>query len=256
MTIEYGTDGKASEIDIEEYEGTDTAGNPRWEYEEVYTDIEWLNTDGQILQTVNLFQGANRILSASIQDEDVIGTIEVEYTDNGSFTATYILDDEMSGEHLLGVTSFEVLDEYGSYKSSLCAIYSFDGVVDDKIEQEQTVMYDEHGTVIMQETIEKEDDEVKKWQKVIYEPEYDPTYGYLLSYQLNLCDKDTGEPKPLQLTEYSDYIGFSGVNEVNASTSEDPVVYYDMQGRRVDNPAKGGIYIRRTGLTTDKIIIR
>lgn len=256
MTIEYGTDGRASEIDIEEYEGTDTAGNPRWEYEEVYTDIEWFETDGQILQTDNLFQGPNRIKSASIQDEESIGTLEVDYTDNGSFTATYILDNEVSGEHMVGIVSSEVLDEYGSYKQTVSAVYTYDDIEVEKMEQEQTMMYDEQGTLIMQEILVKENDEIEEWQKVIGEPEYDPTYGYPVSYLVSLCDKDTGEPEPIQLTEYSDYIGFSGIEEVNASTTEASVVYYDMQGRRVANPVKGGIYIRRTGGSAEKIIIR
>ena len=46
--------------------------------------------------------------------------------------------------------------------------------------------------------------------------------------------------------------GGSRVNNVNSSSSKSE--YFDLNGRRVSNPAKGGIYILRNGEKVEKII--
>ncbi len=49
----------------------------------------------------------------------------------------------------------------------------------------------------------------------------------------------------------------SGVDDVIVdSDASCPAVYYNLQGIRVDNPAKGQVYIRRQGTRTAKVIIR
>lgn len=256
VTVEYGTDGKATEIDVAEYEGLDGSGNAKWEYEEVYSDIVWLNTDGQILNPDNLFQGNNRILNCAYQDEELIGMMEVEYSDNGSFSAHISGDNEVNGEHEEQYLIYEVLDGYGSVKTTVYVEYSVGGEVVEKEEIMQTKCYDQFGLVTLQEVKETANDRVVESQKIIGEVEYDPTYGYPVTLTLYLCDPDTDEPTPAELIEYSDYIGFSGIDAIETAGSDTPAVYYDMQGRRVVTPAKGGIYIRRTGLKTEKIIVR
>lgn len=59
----------------------------------------------------------------------------------------------------------------------------------------------------------------------------------------------TSEPAIIQLE------GNSGVSVIAPADSDLPVEYYNLQGIRVDNPTSG-IYIRRTGSRTEKIIIR
>ena len=47
----------------------------------------------------------------------------------------------------------------------------------------------------------------------------------------------------------------SGIADIEAPTDAKPV-YYDLTGRKVTNPAKGGFYIRHNGTKADKIVIR
>lgn len=48
----------------------------------------------------------------------------------------------------------------------------------------------------------------------------------------------------------------TGVEEIEAADSNAPVEYYNLQGVRIDNPAQGGLYIKKQGNTISKIIIR
>ena len=46
----------------------------------------------------------------------------------------------------------------------------------------------------------------------------------------------------------------TGIEEIAVDSDENaPVEYYDLQGRRIINPANGGIYIRRQGNSVAKI---
>ena len=45
----------------------------------------------------------------------------------------------------------------------------------------------------------------------------------------------------------------SGVEELETSESDAPVVYYDLQGN-VTEPVKGAVVIRRQGSKTEKIV--
>lgn len=49
--------------------------------------------------------------------------------------------------------------------------------------------------------------------------------------------------------------GLSGVNDVIAEDADAPVVYYNLQGVRVDNPANG-LYIRVQGKKATKVLVR
>ena len=61
----------------------------------------------------------------------------------------------------------------------------------------------------------------------------------------------TGTPST---SEYSDYAEYSAVEGI-VSDENAPVEYFNLQGIRVENPA-AGIYIRRQGTHTSKIIIK
>ena len=54
-----------------------------------------------------------------------------------------------------------------------------------------------------------------------------------------------------------EYVAGSGIDRVLGDSPNDdaPVEYFDLQGRRVANPS-AGLYIRRQGTRTGKIIIR
>lgn len=48
---------------------------------------------------------------------------------------------------------------------------------------------------------------------------------------------------------------FTGVNEINAENAESQPQWYNMQGIKVDRPAKG-IYIKVTGDKREKVVVR
>ena len=62
---EYGTDGKVSRMWSEEL--TSDGFNLYWEEGDVYTDIVWDRTDGQIFSAEDKMYGANRISSARVK---------------------------------------------------------------------------------------------------------------------------------------------------------------------------------------------
>ena len=47
----------------------------------------------------------------------------------------------------------------------------------------------------------------------------------------------------------------SGINDAIIDSSGEPVYYYDLQGRIIDNPTASGLYIRRQGYTVQKVLI-
>lgn len=49
--------------------------------------------------------------------------------------------------------------------------------------------------------------------------------------------------------------GVSGIESIAADNSDLPVEYFNLQGNRVDNPAKG-LYIRRQGSKSEKVLVK
>ena len=47
----------------------------------------------------------------------------------------------------------------------------------------------------------------------------------------------------------------AGVGSVTVSDENSPVEYFNLQGMRVENPA-AGLYIRRHGNTTEKVLVK
>ncbi|MCC8037067.1 MAG: C10 family peptidase [Bacteroidales bacterium] len=76
---------------------------------------------------------------------------------------------------------------------------------------------------------------------------------YAAIYLINSVDnKVYGGNEPLLYFTVTDS---SGIENVSAGETEAPVELYDLQGRRVTNPAPG-IYLRRQGSLTEKILIK
>jgi hypothetical protein len=48
----------------------------------------------------------------------------------------------------------------------------------------------------------------------------------------------------------------SGISSVATDDTQAPVEYYNLQGIRVNNPAAGGVYIRRQGSTVSKVLVK
>lgn len=158
ITVTYA-DGKATTYRQEAVEDFEADGTPVWSEYVYLTDIEWENTDGQIVWDWDvLFEGDNRIKLANVMDGDiVIGTIKAVYT---AGKPDYVLEihypaDEMNTAELNRVTMRQK-DENGSY-SYESALYSDDNE-DGKFAEEElydclTVIeyFNDHGSQVLYE---------------------------------------------------------------------------------------------------------
>ena len=84
----------------------------------------------------------------------------------------------------------------------------------------------------------------------------DDEYGYPLTWTVREYDWETDEMYEAFRAEYSDYTdcSMSSIQAVDAPTVSSPI-YYDIRGRKVDNPS-AGIFIQISGERTEKVIIR
>lgn len=70
----------------------------------------------------------------------------------------------------------------------------------------------------------------------------------------SVFDYDSGEYVEDVKMIYGEYAQFSGLEDVTADTTA-AVEYFDLQGRRVENPASG-LYIRRQGSKAAKVLVK
>lgn len=252
LEMEYGSDGEVSTMLVSEFDDSGLV----YAYE--VSDIEWENTDGQILSVgvdennlaSGLFVGANRIKSGVITDtEDPENTmsVNVDYFDDG-FDAVMKIGD-MIGER----TEYRFTDALGSFH---CNDYNADFDVDDSGELvvssyftcDYTHTVDKFG-LVLENTLKYEDWEegmtAYEIESTIGTVEYDDEFGYPVEYTTEEYDDE--ELYPVSRAVYSDYEYYtSGVGEKLAGDADMPAEYYDLNGMRVQNPSKG-IYIVRQG---------
>ena len=256
-TIEY-TNGKAYRIvnyDIDE-------GQEVVEFDLI--DIVWKNTDGQIIvddtndmDLEDYFMGANRVESAIIRNYDNDGfdaVVNAFYpTDNGNVHVSMrsLIDMEEFYQ-----TSYNVIDSNGSYSKSTTEVdYEVtDGrlVLGDTYFDTDTYIYDAYGIQIDYSSASFSTD-YQSQSSSHAEVTYDPTYGYPLEVTVLSAWGD----EQLHNTDryvYSDYAEYSAVEGI-VSDENAPVEYFNLQGIRVENPA-AGIYIRRQGSETKKVLIK
>ena len=250
----YGTDGKVNKMTTEDEDGV-----YHW-----VDNITWENTDGQILEfeydeyEANLYFGANRIKSGDIMDDDwpSLGKLTVEY--KGKDYKSKILVDDTT---VLDI-DYKWVDDFGSYdvKMSDTDIDEDEGEYYVDYTDISTISFrvDAYGIVLLEKT-ESECIYSNESYEPSYEVEgyhrevtYDEEFGYpleVLEYEIEedeeeLCGK----------TVYSDYAEYEPTTAIEDVTVENaPVEYFTIQGIRVENPGKG-LYIRRQGATTTKVI--
>ena len=252
--IEY-TDGKASRIvnyDIDE-------GNEVVEFE--LTDIVWKNTDGQlIIENTNdmdiedYFIGANRVESAVIRNYNNDGfdvRVNATYYEDENLvvvTMTSLVDNKEFYKVM-----YQDLDSYGSYSEEKSGYdyVIYDGQVFWRNNYWDNVryQYDAYGILI-----DYKRQTFKDYEKNTYtshtDVSYDETYGYPVKTMVYL----NGDRNAQYITEYHDYAEYSAVEGI-VSDENAPVEYFNLQGIRVENPA-AGIYIRRQGSETKKVLIK
>lgn len=70
---------------------------------------------------------------------------------------------------------------------------------------------------------------------------------------VSIYDYDSGEYMPDSRIVYGEYSDVSlAVSDIADADADAPVVYYNLQGMRVDNPTSG-LYIRRQGKSAAKV---
>ena len=253
-TIEY-TNGKAYRIvnyDIDE-------GQEVVEFDLI--DIVWKNTDGQlIIENTNdmdiedYFIGANRVESAVIRNYNNDGfdvRVNATYYEDENLvvvTMTSLVDNKEFYKVM-----YQDLDSYGSYSEEKSGYdyVIYDGQVFWRNNYWDNVryQYDAYGILI-----DYKRQTFKDYEKNTYTSHtdvgYDETYGYPVKTMVYLNDDRNAQ----YITEYSDYAEYSAVEGI-VSDENAPVEYFNLQGIRVENPA-AGIYIRRQGSETKKVLIK
>ncbi|MDE5942326.1 MAG: hypothetical protein K2H14_09470 [Muribaculaceae bacterium] len=252
IEITYGADGKATaikETDLS-FDGKDFS----WVDAVSYTDIEWENTDGQIYSADNLFIGSNRIKSATCVTPHKNLKITVDYlNDEGDYESisTGVID----GLPITVKAEYDMLNSYGGERLTQTFTYEEDGQT--YVERyTECIDYDKWGYITLYEYVDVANPDmplVDSRQTGVLE--YDPTHGYPLSYTVSFFNPDTEEDDLSHKVIFSDYTDVASIRTPQADSQASTPVYYNLQGIKVENPAPG-IYIRRQGQETSKVIIR
>lgn len=261
--IGYGKDGKANSIRVS------FADEDVMEVETELTDIVWEQTNGQIIiaeiGSTDLFSGENRIKSAKALGEytypyvgDIYLTVDYK-ANNGGYKAVQTMNSET-----FSWTDYTVVNEYDSYRMKEFEYdWDYDEDNDSYINDgpqlsESSEIYDQFGLKLEESEIDYIDgDEANGigYNSVMKgEVTYDNTYGYPLTYETYRVYGD--EVERMSRRVFGDYIDVStaGVSDIiNDENGE--TVYYNLQGQRVNNP-ENGIFIRRQGGKTSKVVVR
>lgn len=201
---------------------------------------------------INSFtEGPNRLTSCAVYCQGAIdGYFFVSYDANGGYTANHTFADPS----VIGISNVKAFtDDLGSF--TLTTYEYFDNKNNPTTEPEYIgrlrVIYNEHGDVTLEtysEVFEEGDEDILEGYK------YDYTYdenGNVSEYVSYVYDYDTYQYNPETKIVFNNYIKISGIENVAVDT-EATTEYFDMQGRRVANPANG-IYIKRQGEKVVKV---
>lgn len=278
LRIEYGNDGIASRIEDAYFDYLES----RWEEESLFEDIEWENTDGQIVSMEDwsdYLTGANRIRSARVilgRDDIFNGNpfyLTVEYNgdeftaDINGYEANNGLETEVSLEYVrldavADPDSYHYVTGWNLTLSEVKRDEAGNTVEEFALRKRQ--MCDENDLLLL-DVIEIGAN--GEWlvfdKKVEGEVVYDEEDGYPLSwtvseYRDNWFDEDDEEGLTLATRyriDYSDYYYNDVTGGVSVgSPSDGPIRYYNMQGQPVSNPSDG-LFIRVNGSKIDKVIV-
>ena len=257
--ISYGEDGKPSQIKVYEYREIYETGEAELADIITYTNIVWKSCDNQILNGLELYQGANRILSAKMFYGDrEYGNISVEY---GPGENDYTAIEETKDPIFLTVktrTEWREINPYDSYSILKEETYRESGNKTNVLANYESVTNDAYGNLLERIMKVRYNGEITSLDKEIGEVEYDKTYGYPLIYT-KLNSYNDSEPVPVYRIEYSDYKNCRETTDIDNVAVENndnaPVEYFNLQGERINKPSKG-LYIRRQGKLVQKSIAK
>lgn len=221
ITLRYDKEGKAYEISTQDLKANTLDGSLYWANGDKFTNITWMETDGQITSLESVFKSPNRILSATVVKPD--GTeysLTAQYGEGDNYSSTLTSDD------LTSTVTYTSLDDYGSYTMTTVTDYGEWG--NETITENHKV--DAYDNILLDESI-YESPEGTETMRMSGEVVYDPQYGYPLSWTLSELDPESGVMNPFMYVEFSDY------SDVSASISDvvsvHPAMLYDLMGRRL-----------------------
>lgn len=243
MVVTFGADKRPSAINITEYNETDGESFC------VYSDLVWNSFAGNFMifedmdAMVDYIPTSNSLKSGkctNTRNNTVreIQTITVDKISDKSYKYEFVENDARDGEWEVRNYTLTLTDDYGSFVNEGTERQWEEATPDDvsTYAYKETAAYDKFG-LLLSAAQEESDYSYRR----SYEVTYDPTTGLPATY--------TGEGN-----RYTFEGGKAGITNV-VSDENAPVEYYNLQGVRVANP-DGGIYIRRQGNKTSKIMIR
>lgn len=219
-----------------------------WGSPYTYADIEWQNTNGQlVLSSEQFLRGDNRLKKATIHDgEEEVGTLEVTYTEGKEDFVASLTYSDGSGKE---VHNYTTLDGNESYREEFITY----GEDDEMLGKEYTIeTYDEQGnSTLYEEYLEEEgmEPELMYGMKVDYA--YDEE-NRLLSATTHEWwgeyDEDSGEAiggsyEPFSRFVYDGYIDATTGIATPAAAPAAPAAIYTLDGRRVNAASAKGVYI-------------
>lgn len=262
LVVTYGDNGEATSL-VEEVLTYDDAGQLVWEVAESMTNIVWENTDGQIYDMDKLFEGTNRLKSATMMIEGIEANASVEYMEGGEgyvISMTAVLEDVME---IVMKGQVDLLDASGygkgSYRNTFTTTINFGGTPVGSETETETVIYDDYGIELLIELTLNDGNETLVMDRMTNTVSYDSVYGYPLVAEATMYDPEAEEDYLYMKCVYSDYV--NAVEQSEVELLPDAVAgdaeYYTLQGIRVDRSnLTPGIYIRRQGTEARKVMLR
>lgn len=255
--------GQASSIAIRHMAGYDDDKQILLSDPEILKDIEWENTDGQIIceNFAELLYGNNRIKKANIyevngEEEILVSSAEVQYT---AGKADYVYTETFADEPGKVVNTYNETDAYGSY--TLREDEYFDDEGEEYISYLTKFGVDALGNIVLDEAYS--DEGIGEFELIYGQRancSYDDETGALLERVVEEFaqgwDEETEEPLPGQYSLFEKYV-YSGISDVTVTSIKSatgnanaPTAVYNLQGisagTSTDNlPA--GMYIVKKG---------
>lgn len=256
IDIEYGDDGKATAITTEDLAYDYPSQSYYWKPGSSYKDIVWESTDGQIVSIDNLFDGANRIKSATATINGQECQITAEYADDGSWTSTRTLFDEDMDMDLEEKIEYTPTDSYGSSIVVITMGYLNEGVPYNIEQYTYTYKYIPEGLLLLEDAVFSNSEGTDILSRIEGAIEYDEEYGYPLSWTVSEYDPESGVQINSLRAEYSDYVkvGDDSAIESIETGSAEPAPLFDLQGRAISAPARGKIFISKSAKGFKKVI--
>lgn len=250
FTVEYGSDNKAVSTLQSMLQYDWNTNEYYWKETSKFDDIIWEETDGQIYSEDSMIGGNNKLKSATMYDfeEEMAFQLEMSYTSNG-----YNLT--MSTEEMPGLISNMSVIYLPNDGYSMIMKEEYNGYVFLTIEE--TLECAANGLILREYYCENADGE---------EPYIEETKGEFFgaseeqpeAYEYSIYTSDDNAWMPSMRIEFSDYTFIaSNPNAIETVSSPDSQIeYYDLQGIKIQEPAKGSIYIERHGNEARKVIKR